>query len=34
MAAWARTVGARQSQSFGEIEIARKLPPSWASVSS
>ena len=30
MAAWARAVGARQSQPFGEIEIARGLPPSWA----
>ncbi|MGE3269183.1 MAG: NAD-dependent epimerase/dehydratase family protein [Chloroflexota bacterium] len=32
MAAWARSVGARQSQPFGEIEIARGLPSSWASV--
>jgi UDP-glucose 4-epimerase len=30
MAAWARSVGARQSQRFGEIEISRGLPPSWA----
>lgn len=30
MAAWARTVGARQSQPFGEIEIPRGLPGSWA----
>ncbi|MFN8637616.1 MAG: NAD-dependent epimerase/dehydratase family protein [Chloroflexota bacterium] len=34
MASWARTVGSRQSKSFGEIEIPRNLPPSWASVSS
>lgn len=30
MAAWAKRVGARQSQSFGEIEVARGLPPSWS----
>src|SRR4051794_21533003 len=30
MAAWARSVGARQSGQFGEIEIPRGLPPSWA----
>ena len=30
MAAWAKRVGARQSQAFGEIEVARGLPPSWA----
>lgn len=29
MATWARRVGARQSSVFGEIEIARNLPPSW-----
>lgn len=29
MAAWARTVGARQSQSFGAIEVHLNLPPSW-----
>jgi UDP-glucose 4-epimerase len=29
MAAWAKQVGARQSQTFGEIEIPRGLPPSW-----
>ncbi|MEO7083379.1 MAG: NAD-dependent epimerase/dehydratase family protein, partial [Gemmatimonadaceae bacterium] len=29
MAAWARRVGARQSSTFGEIEIPKKLPPSW-----
>jgi UDP-glucose 4-epimerase len=29
MAAWARTHGARQSERFAAIEIARKLPPSW-----
>jgi UDP-glucose 4-epimerase len=30
MAAWAREAGARTSQPFGEIEIPRGLPPSWA----
>ena len=30
MAAWARQVGARQSQPFGEIEVRRGLPASWA----
>ncbi|MER2511536.1 MAG: NAD-dependent epimerase/dehydratase family protein [Nitrosomonas ureae] len=29
MAAWARRVGARQGQAFGDIEIIRNLPPSW-----
>jgi UDP-glucose 4-epimerase len=29
MAAWARSVGARRGQEFGEIEVARKLPASW-----
>jgi UDP-glucose 4-epimerase len=29
MATWVRGVGARQSQKFGAIEIARNLPPSW-----
>jgi UDP-glucose 4-epimerase len=33
MAAWAKSVGARQSQRFGNIEIPRGLPPSWANVS-
>jgi UDP-glucose 4-epimerase len=32
MAAWAKSVGARQSQRFGTIEIPRGLPPSWANV--
>jgi UDP-glucose 4-epimerase len=31
MAAWARRTGARQSQPFGNIEIPRGLPASWAS---
>jgi UDP-glucose 4-epimerase len=31
MARWARTAGARQSRAFDGIEIARNLPPSWAS---
>jgi UDP-glucose 4-epimerase len=30
MAAWAKAAGARQSQPFGEIEIPRGLPASWA----
>ncbi len=30
MAAWARATGARQSQPFGNIEIPRGLPASWA----
>jgi len=29
MAAWARVVGARQSQEFGNIEITEKLPDGW-----
>jgi UDP-glucose 4-epimerase len=29
MAAWARRVGSRQSQEFGNIEIAEKLPDGW-----
>ncbi len=29
MAEWARSVGARTSRFFGEIEIPRGLPPSW-----
>ncbi len=29
MAAWAKTAGPRQSRYFGEIEIAKNLPPSW-----
>lgn len=29
MAAWARTVGARSSRTFDEIEIERNLPQSW-----
>jgi UDP-glucose 4-epimerase len=30
MVAWARAVGPRHSRYFGEIEIAKNLPPSWA----
>jgi len=30
MACWAREVGARTSKAFGEIEIPRGLPASWA----
>lgn len=29
MAAWAKAVGARQSQEFGNIEITEKLPEGW-----
>lgn len=29
MAAWVRSVGARSSPSFGDIEIGRGLPPFW-----
>jgi UDP-glucose 4-epimerase len=32
MADWARRVGARESNTFGNIEIWRNLPPSWAAV--
>lgn len=30
MVQWAKQVGARTSSEFGEIEIERNLPPSWA----
>jgi UDP-glucose 4-epimerase len=30
MASWARRVGARESSTFGEIEIRKNLPKSWA----
>jgi UDP-glucose 4-epimerase len=30
MAAWAKRVGVRKSRPFEEIEIPKKLPPSWA----
>jgi UDP-glucose 4-epimerase len=29
MAAWARRVGARESEQFANIEVRRRLPPSW-----
>ena len=29
MADWAKSVGVRQSKTFGNIEISRGLPPSW-----
>jgi UDP-glucose 4-epimerase len=29
MAEWAKRTGARQSKSFGHIEISEKLPPFW-----
>ena len=29
MALWAKSVGARQSKKFGNIEIRKNLPPSW-----
>jgi len=32
MAAWVREHGARESNIFNAIEIARNMPPSWASV--
>jgi UDP-glucose 4-epimerase len=32
MAAWAKKVGARQGQEFGNIEIEEKLPQGWALV--
>jgi hypothetical protein len=32
MAAWVREHGARESSIFEDIEIAKNLPPSWASV--
>jgi UDP-glucose 4-epimerase len=32
MADWAKRVGARESGTFGSIEIWRNLPPSWAAV--
>jgi len=30
MADWAKTHGPRQSKEFGEIEVSKNLPPSWA----
>lgn len=30
MAAWAKNVGARESQKFNGIEIMKNMPPSWA----
>ena len=30
MGAWARKAGSRQSKKFGDIEITKNLPPSWA----
>jgi len=32
MAAWAKSVGARQSKKFDAVEISRGLPPSWTSL--
>lgn len=29
MAEWARTVGARQSAPFGNVEVLKNMPPSW-----
>jgi UDP-glucose 4-epimerase len=34
MAAWARAVGARKGQPFGEIEVRRNMPPSWTELES
>jgi UDP-glucose 4-epimerase len=31
MAAWARSVGARQGQVFRDIEVHKNMPPSWVS---
>jgi UDP-glucose 4-epimerase len=33
MAAWARGLGASEPSTFGDIEIRRNLPPSWAAAS-
>lgn len=33
MAAWVRTVGAHQGQPFRNIEVYKKLPPSWRALS-
>jgi hypothetical protein len=30
MTEWAKNHGVRESQEFGNIEIERNLPPSWA----
>jgi UDP-glucose 4-epimerase len=32
MSRWVKEVGSRQSRDFGEIEIVKNLPPSWAAV--
>ncbi len=32
MAAWARVAGSRKGKPFGNIEISRNLPPSWAAM--
>lgn len=32
MAAWAKTVGAKQSSIFSSIEVSKNLPPAWANV--
>jgi UDP-glucose 4-epimerase len=32
MAEWVKAHGARESKAFGDIEIARNLPPSWAAM--
>jgi UDP-glucose 4-epimerase len=33
MAAWAKAAGARTGKSFGPIEVAKNMPPSWAALS-
>jgi UDP-glucose 4-epimerase len=33
MAVWARQAGARQGKAFENIEVFKKLPPSWAALS-
>ena len=32
MAKWVKAYGSRESTVFGEVEILKNLPPSWASV--
>jgi UDP-glucose 4-epimerase len=34
MAQWVKAVGSRKSKDFGDIEISRNLPPSWAGTAS
>jgi UDP-glucose 4-epimerase len=32
MAAWAKKVGARQGQTFEQVDVRRNMPPSWAAL--